>query len=392
VYFGSDYFRWETLDLMIIAISMYHKEKNRSLKNAWILRTKAAHTVRHVQSCRQIWSSRRSQRERDNFLLTLNRLAFATECSDPRDLVYAFLSLQISPVLLPANYALSVEQVYASTCLRLAASSGNLDILGMVRHIGNEYGLINYSEERLPSWAIDWRYNLSTQGPPLTDGKASFAASGAFKYKSMLNDDLSLIMTARGGAIDSIGAISHTQLHTESSLNQLELLLSENLTEQSFGLYSKIGVRTVETQSLVYRQTLKALLAYDKINDNSIGDWDSDIDERVRETYTLLRPTGKQGLSNDQMSRIRKFESMASRSQKKRLFLSLTRHLFGLCPQTSLPGDKVCILHGSSVPVVLRKVLSSNRYIVIGQCYMVDWMHGDYIDWKEDDADTFELE
>jgi len=65
-----------------------------------------------------------------------------------------------------------------------------------------------------------------------------------------------------------------------------------------------------------------------------------------------------------------------------------TREL-GLVPQTSCKGDIVCMLHGSKVPVVLRRV--DGRYRLVGQCYWHGWMYGELVDWAENEGDVFEI-
>jgi hypothetical protein len=40
-------------------------------------------------------------------------------------------------------------------------------------------------------------------------------------------------------------------------------------------------------------------------------------------------------------------------------------------------GDSVCILKGSSVPVVLRQIADTNHYIHLGTCFVSRLMNGD---------------
>jgi hypothetical protein len=61
----------------------------------------------------------------------------------------------------------------------------------------------------------------------------------------------------------------------------------------------------------------------------------------------------------------------------------------GLVSKNADAGDEICILHGSRVPIVLRR--SGSGYEVIGQCYWHNWMYGDKVDWKEGEGDTFLL-
>ena len=58
----------------------------------------------------------------------------------------------------------------------------------------------------------------------------------------------------------------------------------------------------------------------------------------------------------------------------------------GFGPNNVQNGDKVCILHGSVVPVVLRKC--GNVYTLVGKCYFEHCM---YDDWTEDEAEEMVL-
>ena len=78
-------------------------------------------------------------------------------------------------------------------------------------------------------------------------------------------------------------------------------------------------------------------------------------------------------------------------SVKRRLFHGEYAHL-GLAPRAVEVGDLVCILHGSRVPCVLRRVAEGERYELTGQCYYEDGMYGDQVNWAEEDVDTFELQ
>ncbi|KAG9190231.1 hypothetical protein G6011_08319 [Alternaria panax] len=78
------------------------------------------------------------------------------------------------------------------------------------------------------------------------------------------------------------------------------------------------------------------------------------------------------------------------RLMHKRLLLG-REHLFGLGPNAVLPGDCIRIVHESTVPLILRRCENGNEYIVVGQCNYENWMHGENIDWEEDEADEFEL-
>ena len=54
---------------------------------------------------------------------------------------------------------------------------------------------------------------------------------------------------------------------------------------------------------------------------------------------------------------------------------------YGLGPSNLVPGDKVCVLQGCSVPVILRQV--EDRHILIGEAKVPDIMCGEAVRWIE---------
>ncbi|GME44361.1 uncharacterized protein K452DRAFT_102434 [Neofusicoccum parvum] len=62
-----------------------------------------------------------------------------------------------------------------------------------------------------------------------------------------------------------------------------------------------------------------------------------------------------------------------------------------LVPHDCREGDSIAVLHGSPVPVVLRKVGSSGCYQLVGDCYVEGVMNGEAVMWAERDADAIIL-
>jgi hypothetical protein len=61
-----------------------------------------------------------------------------------------------------------------------------------------------------------------------------------------------------------------------------------------------------------------------------------------------------------------------------------------LVPALVEKGDKIAILHGSRVPVVLR-VRPNGNFIVLGQCNYDSTMYGEMANSDDDDAQVFTL-
>jgi hypothetical protein len=89
---------------------------------------------------------------------------------------------------------------------------------------------------RSPPWAIDWRYNDSTQGVPLSDADTGFLACGKFKYTPGPEIAISPLLTVKGRIVDSIAAISPLQTLTLSdNLSTLLEKLTRNKREKRPG-------------------------------------------------------------------------------------------------------------------------------------------------------------
>ncbi|CAF3479438.1 unnamed protein product [Fusarium graminearum] len=62
----------------------------------------------------------------------------------------------------------------------------------------------------------------------------------------------------------------------------------------------------------------------------------------------------------------------------------------GLCPPETEDGDIICILHGCSVPVVLREMPDKGHMILIGEAYVHGKMDGEAMeDIADDDSEVF---
>jgi hypothetical protein len=90
---------------------------------------------------------------KNSSLLELLVRFWESECSDPRDKVYALLSLCRDQTVLqsvPVDYSKSVAEVYTETAREILRSMGNLDLLSYSLKNRNSGSLL------LPSWVPDW--------------------------------------------------------------------------------------------------------------------------------------------------------------------------------------------------------------------------------------------
>jgi len=75
-----------------------------------------------------------------------------------------------------------------------------------------------------------------------------------------------------------------------------------------------------------------------------------------------------------------------------RAFIETKNGYMGIGPKSAQKNDLLCVLGGSQVPFVLRRV-EINRYRLVGECYVHGIMNGEIVKAKEgDDLKTFYIE
>lgn len=354
------------------------------MRSSQILRNRGAQTLRHVETCRRE-VARRSQNF-VSFLDILRRLAFSMDATDARDQVYAFLAFQDPQreQIVP-DYSLDTRAAYTKIPASIARSTESLSMLGLVR--GSKYpGL-------LPSWAVDWRLNKTTQGTPFDrDSRDDFDACKGYQYRLVeASSPPPGVLPARGKIIGQVAVVSqvaHEALqNVPQAWKQKEVVESLDLGAQSQGVLPLLS----SSDSELMRKVLAVLMAQDLRSFTSNTDRENTLEKILRAYHNYERVVNKDA-TLEGASELRKLaQKMARKTSlcvKKEVFCSRDG-LIGLGPQGIRENDSVCVLHGSKIPCVLRKV--ARGWEVVGQCFYERWMFGELVSWKEDEGDVFDL-
>ena len=309
------------------------------------------------------------------------------DATDARDQVYAFLAFQDSreEKILP-DYSLDTSAAYTVVSASIARSSKSLSIFGLVR--GSKYfGL-------LPSWVVDWRLNKSTQGTPFDkDSKDVFDACKGYQYKPVKeHPQLSRVLTVKGkiiGQVAIVSTVAHESQQDVSKAWKLEQVVkSLKLSSHS---RSKGKNLSVLNDPNLRRRVVSILMAQDMRGFMADIHQENPLDQVLR-AYDIYDRAVREDTSVVDASEsgrlIQKLNRRTFLCVKKRVFCT-NEGLIGLGPQLISDNDFVCILHGSKVPCILRK--QGNDWKVIGQCFYEKGMHGEFVDWKEADGDSFDL-
>jgi hypothetical protein len=211
------------------------------------------------------------------------------------------------------------------------------------------------------------------------------------------------MLVVRGKVVDVLDAMVKGRefRRTGDSLTLMKLLDRSVVLEMASYLHFQARCEVQSSSyNTLYHRAAKSLLCYDKGTDGSEEQWNKDLESALQILETQQKQQGSPGASRATSSVIlseedavfKKYTNKFSRKSIRPLFLTRQRRLLGLSPPLSEVGDLVCILHGSKTPIILRRSATAGRFHVIGQAYLEGWMHGNHIDWGEDDADVFELE
>ena len=356
------------------------------------------------------------------FLSLMLRLAGLVKATKPHDLIYAFLGFQdLERPLIEPDYSLSVSQVYTQAAQSFIQAAQNLDLFGITSLTERPTGL--------PSWAPDWTQR-SPQGELLyrPDIPSSFTACKDFAHEQISSSDPLKYLVVKGKVIDTVALVcKHDFDLNDRNRGGLNVFLK---LHQHLDFFRKAQPPPVTSKDQLGRATYTAPGSDDTLLRKPFADmFEGGVHQQKRlikiiladNAYQFLPTETKTGQVPISSAELEDYHTAyvkedAIRQQSKHLtglerltgvrnelrgnmLVSVKRRLFhgeraclGLAPQAVGVGDLVCVLHGSRVPCVLRRVEEGNTYELVGQCYYENWMYGDQVDWAQDDADTFELQ
>lgn len=346
------------------------------------------------------------------------------ECSDPRDRVFAVMSISQGRDIylydweVDFNYSLSISELFKRFAIWDIIRCGSLRSLACATSPGAE-------QLQLPSWVPDWTRIEDIDPFVRYVNKTKFSASGRAKKDAWFSHN-GTVLHVEGSAVDSVGAlgpvpqfIKSTSLFQidEGAIEQIDLI---NQWLQDCWRLAAGGKRTMTarryeefwrtmTCSLtgngdpaprIYSEYFRKYLEFMK-NAPPI------LRFCLREPNHIIAPERSYRTADPLVTLIKYMHqtwcSIASRGDvtigsepseyiPSEEFINLSRAFHewyndnhgtsaliesSLCvPKAAAVGDVIYILHGSEVPIVLRPS-GDGSFTVIGECYVHGLMHGE---------------
>ena len=348
-------------------------------------------------------------------LLLKMAISADSEQSDDKDKVYGMLSLQapgLSDMIVP-SYTKSVAEVYTDFARAVILFSGSLDLMfssplaPQARH--------SSADSELPTWVPDWRLFAASSRPQFSHARYPYQASG-----DRLAKDVSFkegLLGLKGFVFDVCEGLS---ISINDSLNVIPLKSSRGDPWPEFRAGSCLlnAYKTVtDTREALWRTMIlnkgpdyavasrefEWLLSI-HLDGDSITLESSDTDNVRAEYNTQRRLNGQLLIGGIELckyySSSSDFETAHATKENWDEWDKLIQHACHIAERHKLivtatgylamgmslaqQGDKICILLGSSMPVILRPVQGTEHWQMLGSCYVHGIMDGEAIGWLED--------
>ncbi|KAL8792679.1 MAG: hypothetical protein Q9195_004739 [Heterodermia aff. obscurata] len=294
------------------------------------------------------------------------------DCALPHDRIYALLALQDPQQrsMVPVDYHRSIQSLYTEVASMMISSTQNLRLLPRRR-----YNVL----EGLPSWVPDW--SCPNEDPPI-DGTLDFSCSKNIVHIS--EESAPQYLLTRGNVVAQITRIAaHRFPDLEQEYHQRFRSWFRDhgrIFRSWFGDHGPIPFIVAELNK-------RSDLQHYKVEKKRYIKWLIAMTVtcgRFHEEGSFGFRAGNTGSYSDLSTIIASYGQSYCLSLMKcarRRLAVLDKYPLGLVPEGAEPGDLVCVLHGSSTPIILRRV--EKEFEVIGECYVHGIMYGEAVNWSE---------
>ena len=308
------------------------------------------------------------------------------QATDPRDKIYAFLEhpharLSTGEAIIEPDYRKSTLEVYREAAVTLIQHGQSIDILCAVQHDPNTPAV----DPNFPSWVprFDKYYGSHVLGRFTSNHLAS--GNNPFPPELIPKDCESNSLTVRGIFFDTI--CSHSELlHGHA----FDLTSNVGLMENPVCAIWVAGKLDSTTAAYPSGDTMKkafvsAITAGTSFLGTSLDAdfsaywlriFESDFDPDDCTVFDAHYHRSLRRLA--QGGSWMRFQDVVSEVCNGRKFLFTTRGYFGVGPGATQLDDRIVVLFGADVPMVVRP-RGDGRYTLVGECYVHGIMAGQVV-------------
>ena len=282
--------------------------------------------------------------------------ARSANCSDPRDKIFAVLSLAHKSQTrgLDPDYSKPAEAIFQNLVLHYTSNIQSLDILTHCELRDENCGM------KLPTWVPDWTV------PRLSE--AIWLSASCKRSKPRVRYRDGTVLTATGVHVAVIKSLETLLqpgdqtpvLHYENAIRALIVpkIESLSLSERDATIISLCRTLCCNTFTDRYSPPDSTFASF----------------EICRNYINWIIDTTRDTALEHSLEKQRYLNIMRSRT-KGRSFLTTVDGQIGLAPIATKPGDEVAVLLGCQSPLVLRPC-GDGYHKVVGECYIDGFMDG----------------
>lgn len=286
---------------------------------------------------------------------TIRRTA-SSKCSDPKDRIYAVLSMLDKTekgINIEPDYTKTTAQVYKDCLLRDIEYHGTVEMLRFC-------DLQDGRSAEMPTWVPNWDV-----APAATQfANAGFSCGHSVARIRYEGGD---ILSVTGVISATISNVEVTTLQEDymAVINEIRRLAPPNIEDSPYvsgGSLTDAFVSTICANS--FSDTMRPPLASLPQFEESRGLVLAAVQHKD------LVPPNLEGTNST------RYIVQILIHAGKRSFFTTEEGYIGLAPKATRPGDQVCILLGSSRPLVLRPT-ARLQFQVVGECYIHGLANGE---------------
>jgi hypothetical protein len=372
-------------------------------------------------------------------LVSLVAYGSDSQATDPRDRVYALLGLAKDQGLnYKPDYQCSIGEAYTKLVKQFVQTQKSLDIICFA-HIFYSQARAASLGPGLPSWVPDWQVQTEAFVVPLMasqstrnqignfrpvknitleDDASCYAAAGDTTPYVRFSDDMRFLY-CRGVFVDYVDGVGGltiesrdwTQPSDTLSLQEISLQLDNSSSTFNSTRHAKDSEEALRLLHAISRCLVLGrkdrYLAYPtppfKFGSDLIdlcmeaSQRSAEIPPRFQDWYELNRSLliGGRSLEELCLAAFSTFDSQitgivdvsdevsfylrfrdTTKYMTRRLVTSELGHI-GMGPSRVRKGDRICVLLGCSIPLILRARAGTTSYEVIGECYLDGFMNGE---------------
>ncbi|RDW59446.1 hypothetical protein BP6252_12533 [Coleophoma cylindrospora] len=317
---------------------------------------------------------------------------FAT---DPRDKIYALKGLinEWDKEGMTVNYEWTERQVYIETIRNLLRDWGSLDFLCHLPCLPLDL------RKDMPSWCPNFglSIDLSTSPPLHARPPSQFASFGGYEYAASQKANSEAYLSSCESALHASGFILDTILDVISPTDDVRWIRNQGAQR------SKIEAMAGPENGSAYPDRIEALwrtLLANRIRDPTNNNNYSWAPAYFGHMYSLIgngmttpeslpstvpehfRPSPGLPPSDYTHAYTLPFVTNCGAASSQRCFFKSSKGYFGLASIDAKPGDKVCVIIGMKVPVIIRNFKDGQNegFILISDAYFHGWMDGEAIE------------